>query len=243
VRLTKHHGLGNDFLVALDPPRPLGPDDARGLCERHRGIGADGLIIGATALDGGADLVMTLWNADGSRAEMSGNGIRCLAQAEAIRRATLPTQIGIRTDAGFRLVDVVRTEHPLTSWANVEMGPATIQSIDADACRVDMGNPHLVLREGDVLAEGLAHPELNVEVIEVHDRNSISMVVHERGVGITEACGTGACAAAAAAQAWGLVDTHVRVTMPGGTVEVLLDASITLGGPATFIASVEVLDQ
>src|SRR5690606_27531448 len=109
------------------------------------GIGADGLLVGTTVFDDEADLVMTLWNADGSRAEMSGNGIRCLAQAEAIRRATMPTQVAIRTDAGLRLVDVLRTEEPLTSWANVDMGTATILSIDGDACRVDMGNPHLVL--------------------------------------------------------------------------------------------------
>jgi diaminopimelate epimerase len=243
VRLTKHHGLGNDFLVVLDPPRPLHPDDAVRWCDRHRGIGADGLLLGVSVHDGEADLLMTLWNADGSRAEMSGNGIRCLAQAEAIRRGAFPTQVLIRTDAGLRLVDVVRTEDPLTSWANVDMGPAQVRSLEAGAARIDLGNPHLVLREGDVLAEGLAHPDLNVEVIDVVDRNNVRMVVHERGVGITEACGTGACAAAAAAQAWGLVDAQVRVAMPGGTVEVLLGESITLGGPATFIASVEVLDR
>jgi diaminopimelate epimerase len=243
VRLTKHHGLGNDFLVALDPPRPLTPDDARRWCDRHRGIGADGLLLGVTVHDDEADLVMTLWNADGSLAEMSGNGIRCLAQAEAIRRSAFPLQLAIRTDAGVKLVDVLRTEDPLTSWANVDMGSASIVSIETEAARIDLGNPHLVLREGDVLAEGLAHPDLNVEVIEVLDRNNLRMVVHERGVGITEACGTGACAAATAAHAWDLVDTHVRVAMPGGTVEVLIDASVTLGGPATFIAAVEVLDR
>ena len=88
MRLTKHHGLGNDFLVSADPLRPPDPAVARAVCDRHRGVGADGLLhLGGPTAD--AQLTMVLLNADGSRAEMSGNGIRCLAQEVARSRGCL----------------------------------------------------------------------------------------------------------------------------------------------------------
>lgn len=242
MQLTKHHGLGNDFLVALDPPRPLTPEDARRWCDRRRGVGADGLLIGTSAADPDADIAMVLFNADGSLAEMSGNGIRCLVQAELRRRGLAAGQVRVRTDAGLRIVDARATEDPLTVWASVDMGAAPVEPIDGRSSLVDVGNPHLVVLGGDVLELGLAHPDRNVEVVEVVARDHVRMAVHERGVGLTEACGTGACAAAAATRAWGLVDDEVRVEMPGGTVEVLVGASVTLRGPATFVATVEVAD-
>ncbi len=102
INLTKHHGLGNDFLVAFHPGVDDLPELARRLCDRRRGVGADGLLIAESA-DGYAAR-MTLFNADGSRAEMSGNGIRCFAQALAKRRGDVASQL-ILTDAGDRLVD------------------------------------------------------------------------------------------------------------------------------------------
>jgi diaminopimelate epimerase len=252
VRLTKLHGLGNDFLVAFPAPgAEPGPDDARRWCDRRRGIGADGLLLGLAPApgDGDVDLRMVLLNADGSRAEMSGNGIRCLAQAELRRRGGAPGRLRIRTDAGDRVVDVRPTEDPVTVLASVSMGaaravPAPAGVPGARVLGVDIGNPHLVVLAepgSDLLALGRAHPDLNVELVRAAGPDRLEMTVHERGVGVTEACGTGACAAAFAAHKWGLVGRTSTVRMPGGEVQVRLDpGGVTLSGPSTHIASIEV---
>jgi len=261
LTLTKHHGLGNDFLVVFQPD----VDDlamlARQLCDRRRGIGADGLLI-ADVADGYAAR-MTLYNADGSRAEMSGNGIRCFAQALAARRGDLSDQM-ILTDAGDRLVVLDATDDPATITARVEMGD--VSGLDepdgwsALGCHPDrpvahlsLGNPHSVVGVDDVAAVDLAElggqvPQINLEIVEPGpESNAITMRVHERGAGITEACGTGACAAAYAARSWGLVarsEGHVVVHMDGGTATVSFDDDAperaVLTGPATYVATIEV---
>src|SRR5262249_46829598 len=112
MRLTKHHGLGNDFLVLLDHvgDQPLTPDRVRALCDRHRGVGADGVLRATHGTGDGpeVDAVMELYNADGSRAEMSGNGIRCLAQALLRAGWAEPPAVRIATDAGLRTITVHR---------------------------------------------------------------------------------------------------------------------------------------
>ena len=247
LNLTKHHGLGNDFLVLLDPSPEL--DLARlavRLCDRRRGIGADGFIAVTRGPD--RELVMHLRNADGSRAEMSGNGIRCLGQAVVDGGwADGAREIPVQTDAGLRHLVV----HPETELGlrqvTVDMGPATIVEDKGHAARVDTGNPHLVLLvkepdDIDLLELGARHPELNVEVIAAGpEPDALTLRVHERGAGITEACGTGSCAAAAAAHRWGLVGTSVVVHNPGGDVLVDLKAETTLlTGPAQRIGEVRV---
>src|SRR3546814_14956418 len=116
MRLTKHHGLGNDFLVLLDLDgiRPVSPQDAVALCDRRRGIGADGLMRVTAGTDGadGADVTMRLLNADGSVAEMSGNGIRCLAQAVFQAGLATPPVLRVATDAGLRTVTVLARPAP-----------------------------------------------------------------------------------------------------------------------------------
>ncbi|MEZ5139945.1 MAG: hypothetical protein R2711_14615 [Acidimicrobiales bacterium] len=118
-RLTKHHGLGNDFLVHLTDDaaafddRAAWVERARRWCDRHRGVGADGLLVGLHGpAAGDVDLAMLLVNADGSIAEMSGNGIRCFAQAEALRRNQEHGSIRIRTDGGLRVVEYAATDTP-----------------------------------------------------------------------------------------------------------------------------------
>ncbi|HEU5149479.1 MAG TPA: diaminopimelate epimerase [Iamia sp.] len=170
-RLTKHHGLGNDFLVLLGTEADLAavtPAHAVRWCARHTGVGADGLLLGVTDAPG-VDLVMTLFNADGSRAEMSGNGIRCLAQAEIDRRVAAGTphdgavELHIATDGGPRTVTVHPGPDAASVVAAVDMGPAgpgptadrpPAQPVDdpvalaaepKQSLAVDMGNPHLVL--------------------------------------------------------------------------------------------------
>jgi diaminopimelate epimerase len=267
VHLTKHHGLGNDFLVVLGDVEPT-PAMARLLCDRRRGVGADGLIAGQPRDEAGVDVRMVLHNSDGSRAAMSGNGIRCLAQAVVRARGDRAGSLTIATDAGIRTVDVVPGPDPATCLAHVDMGPARPgpawtwplpEGLAADTAvgharlaTVDVGNPHLVLLVDDPDAVDLARHGsalettppggTNVEFIapRAGHRDEIDLVVWERGAGRTEACGTGASAAAWAAHGWGLVGSDVIVHLPGGDVRVRLGLSITLSGPATFVARVEV---
>ncbi len=261
LTLTKHHGLGNDFLVAFHPEVDDLPAVARQVCDRRRGLGADGLLVVTTAE--GYTARMTLFNADGSRAEMSGNGIRCLAQAIARRTGDLDDQL-ILTDVGERLVVLEGTDDPATVTARVEMGDVATMGEpvgwadlechpDRPVAHLSLGNPHSVVGVDEVGAVDLALlgskvPQVNLEIVEPGpEANAITMRVHERGAGITEACGTGACAAAYAARSWGLVargDGDVVVHMDGGTATVSFAADhparAVLSGPATFIGTIDV---
>ena len=260
MRLTKHHGLGNDFLIALTDALPAhAPALAQAACHRTRGVGADGLIFGLPGdPDAGTDVTMVLFNADGSRAEMSGNGIRCLAQAVAQHGDRGPEGVlRIGTDAGVRTVSVESTDDSAVVQARVDMGPVgsgmELEGIDyADGLRfatADVGNPHLVVEvanvEGvDVATDGWRLAEaaggINVEFISPgKSGHGIDMRVWERGVGVTQACGTGACAAAHVARQWGMVDSPVPVSMPGGDVTVELGETAMLIGPAEHIATVD----
>jgi diaminopimelate epimerase len=261
LTVTKHHGLGNDFLVGFHPGVEDLPALARRLCDRRRGVGADGLLIAESEVGYAARMV--LFNADGSRAEMSGNGIRCFAQALATRRGGLDPQ-RILTDAGERLVTIEATDDDLTILASVDMG--TVEALsepsgwaalgchpDRPVAHLSLGNPHSVVGVDevdlvDLVDLGAKLPHVNLEIVEPGERqNEIRMRVHERGAGITEACGTGACAAAHAAAAWGLAtptDGKLVVHMDGGSATVELDTPgpgrVTLTGPATYIATIEI---
>lgn len=233
-RLTKHHGLGNDFLIALNPDSPLGSEQATLWCDRRIGIGADGLIIG-TKIDG--QWQMVLWNADGSRAEISGNGIRCLGQA--ITNAEQPAnstdaELEILTDAGLRTLRVLSSDEdtmmlragmgkaiegpkPSVRWGEVGIEPIAQEG-------VDIGNPHLVAivashSNADIAIIGPAieadYPDgLNVHLVEIESRNALRLLIWERGAGVTQACGSGACASVWAANRLGLVGTKATVSMP-----------------------------
>jgi len=274
VRLGKYHGLGNDFLVAVvaaaDAPALCSPALAVSLCDRRRGIGADGFIVAALDPQPGIDARMTLFNADGSRAEMSGNGIRCLAQAVARHRGTRQVDLAVQTDAGLRPMEVrpdpadAATVHVRVGMGPVVDGPPWRPSDAARAAvaalrptgrpgrvaTADIGNPHLVIEVDDPAAVDVARvgplleadfpAGVNVQFIAARpDRLQLS--VWERGAGVTEACGTGASAAATVAHRWGIVGAVTTVEMPGGTVEVRVGAEATeLVGPATFIARIEV---
>jgi diaminopimelate epimerase len=225
-------------------------------CDRQDGIGADGLLL--LSRHDNFKLEMQLFNQDGSRAEMSGNGIRCLAQAafdadgheESVSYTVL-------TDAGLRVVDVEPVSQDEVR-ASVDMGkieeirpPQNWLSIGSDPNRpvmhLSVGNPHSVVGVEDVaivnlLEIGQKIPQVNLEIIEPGpESHAITMRVHERGAGITQACGTGACASAWAASKWGLVPASVRevlVHQPGGDASVRLNhpqaGHVTLIGPANF---------
>lgn len=260
IRLSKFHGLGNDFLVARGADAlALGEPAlaAQGLCDRRRGIGADGLLLGAD--HDGYTARMVLFNADGSKAEISGNGIRCFAHALWLADPSLLEQ-RIATDAGDRVVTVVPGEEPDVVAAAVDMGeirrldaPDGWESLACDPLRpvghLSVGNPHSVVGVDDVaavdlLALGQRVPLVNLEIIEPGpERNGITMRVHERGAGITEACGSGACASAWAARQWGMASgDEIIVHMPGGDAVVRLDwpspGRATLVGPSAHVGTV-----
>jgi diaminopimelate epimerase len=263
LQLTKHHGAGNDFLILvdIDERRPLGPELVRALCDRRFGVGADGVIRILTGREG-ADLSMDLTNADGTPAEMSGNGIRCLAQAAVDAGLVSPPGFSVWTLGGVRTIGYHPGDQPGVASASVDMGKAELgpdqpqQFADRRARTVDMGNPHLVLLGPDPAGIEVAelgtrlqaiHPGgINVEFVSVGPGpDQLDLRVWERGVGETQACGTGSAAAVAAAHSWGLVGGHVSVHNPGGTLEVELGSDgIRLTGPTRKVADIEVeVDQ
>jgi len=258
--------LGTDGVLGADGV--LGPDEVRALCDRHRGFGADGLIVGRTGR-GGADLEMILSNADGSLAEISGNGIRCLVQAAEGAGMVGAGAVSVDTGGGRRMVDFRDLGDGL-GLAEVDMGPARLGDelpLDREpvsltppltvrrARTVEVGNPHVVLLAGDGTFDlEMVGPQIersrpggaNVELVRSFERrqdgsSALEIEVWERGVGITSSCGTGACAAAAASFEWGLVSHQVEVRTSGGSLRVRVgEASVTLSGPTRLVGEVVV---
>jgi diaminopimelate epimerase len=261
ARYGKYHGLGNDFLVALAADNPdlhAEAGVARALCDRRRGVGADGLVLGLPPRDPQADARMVLLNADGSEAEISGNGIRCLAQALLRHEGRSEGELAIETPGGLRRLRVVRGEVEGEVWIDVDMGragpgpepsAATLAYPAAHVGTVAIGNPHLVVEvddpsaidltvDGPALEAGYAEG-INVHFVRALDPQHLELRVWERGAGVTEACGSGACAAVVAAEGWGLVTGRVQVLMPGGDAQVeLVGGALHLTGPSQFVAEV-----
>ncbi len=276
MRFSKYHGTGNDFVLVedLDDGLSLKQDLIEAVCDRRRGVGADGLIRIVRTPE--ADFFMDYYNADGQVAEMCGNGIRCLAKYVFDRRLIDREEMTVMTRAGLKRV-VVEGDGGVAVHVTVGMGlpefdrksiPMTGegdgtfigQPLEVDgrvftATALSMGNPHCVLvvdPSEDLSA--LEVPRLGSEVerrTEFPNRTNVEFVqaghgmlrarVWERGSGETMACGTGACAAAAAVHHWGLVGPRVVVHQPGGDVQVELGAhSVTLTGPVQHVARVEV---
>ncbi len=267
IRYSKHHGLGNDFIVTFAESLPLDAvERAVSLCDRQTGIGADGLIFGIVQAD--QSVFMRILNSDGSPAELSGNGLRCLAQAIGRRRGVPHLEVDVSTPAGVRHCSVHATDHPGTVLATVEMGvvcpgpdPDVEDLMEAIGHPVrmvkrwetgDIGNPHVVCEVDDPAEVDLevagpaieAHFEsgVNVNFVCVSGLNEITVQVWERGAGATKACGTGATVAADVFRRWDLIGPKVVVRMPGGDALVDLKGPVTLTGPATHVADFEVPD-
>ena len=269
IHLSKLHGAGNDFLVSAGDVR-LSPSSVAGLCDRHRGVGADGLIIVGPGHDG-ADCSMTLFNADGGSAEMSGNGIRCLAWVANRDGSGDGKRLVVDTARGRREVELELDAAGDVAAATVDMGPVTFEpaEIPLDApspfdleatfhgvtYRGDaagMGNPHLVLLVDDPAAARVTQhgPRLetderfpqrtNVEFVALAAPDELALRVWERGVGETLSCGTGVCAAAAVAHRRDLVGESVLVRVPGGEHRVELGETIRLHGPVVHVFDTEV---
>lgn len=277
LRLAKLHATGNDFLVLADLDARFGPAGSpalpRGvravLCDRRRGVGADGLIRLLPGSDG-ADCAMELANADGGLAEISGNGLRCLAHVAVRLGLGGGDRLVVDTAAGRREIAVTRDAAGEVTWAEVDMGPVSFvpaeipldaaDAFDLEAIvdgavyrgdAVGTGNPHFVIyvddpaavplyRHGPVLeTDGRFPQRTNVEMVAPAE-GGLRMRVWERGVGETESCGSGACAAASAAWRRGLVPERCRVAVPGGDLVVEVGATTVLGGPVVPVFDVEV---
>ena len=270
MRVSKFDAWGNDFLVldvaqlrsaGLDEAAVAWPEVSRAWCNRASGVGADGLLLLERIDDVNAR--MRLYNSDGSTAELSGNGARCFAHALFRSDAARGERVyRLHTDAGMREVTVGEQDSN-SVVATVDMGevstidaPANWAAIGAHPDRpvvhVSVGNPHTVVGVDDVDSVDIGQlgrqvPQVNLEIIAPGPgRNAITMRVHERGAGITQACGTGACASAWAALRWGLVSSttecvEVTVHMLGGDAVVTLNAPeagrVALTGPAQYVDS------
>ncbi len=263
---TKAHGLGNDYLVCdpADLPFALTPERVRLICDRHRGVGSDGILVLAPA-DGAADVGLRIFNPDGSEAEKSGNGIRIFAKWLYETARTRARSFRIRTAGGIVPVRVEPSGGRVRS-ATADMGePAfrdDLTSLEVagralPVVALSVGNPHcVVVRERLELAElrvlGPAierHPAFpgrtNVQLVRLVDRGRVEALVWERGAGETLASGSSACAVVAACGRLGLVGDDVTVAMPGGELHVRVDSRghLWLRGPAeevgTFLLSPE----
>lgn len=236
MRIAKAHAYGNDFLYVRGPEIAAAGIDpvafARRVCRRHTGLGADGLVLYTSTEDGAR---MRLINADGSHAEVSGNGVRALAALLARERGLRFGTLVVHSDAGPKRLQLLETEGKQRFLFRADMGPATDvarraievagESIEVVSLRV--GNPQCVLlapldearlhRLGPTLQAHPAFPEgVNFEIARVDTPESVSILIWERGVGPTRSSGTGSCAAAVAAIVAGGAARKLTVTAPGG---------------------------
>ena len=258
MRFTKMHGVGNDFIV-FDPGEVAGldlPDLARKACDRHFGVGADGVLVPEPSEL--ADLRMVYFNADGSPSEMCGNGLRCLARYAKDRGLVEGEALTVETGAGVKKVVLLGG-----GFYRVDMGPPAFEGeVELHGfrfLRVSMGTPHAValfgseeevgaldLREvGPPVENDPLFPErTNVEFVHVRDEHEVRMRVWERGAGETLASGSGSCAAAVAAVRRGLAQSPVRVVLDGGSVEIEWDGgggSVYMTGPAEYVCEGDLL--
>ena len=260
IPFLKMHGLGNDFVVFDARKQGLALDAAaaRAVADRRRGVGCDQVIV--IGAKDGADASVRIFNADGSEVESCGNAARCVARLlmeetdhDTVRIETKGGPL-VCSDAGGGLI-TVDMGAPVLAWDKVPLScPADTNrfmlSVDGTSHAVSvvsMGNPHCVLFVDDADAAPVAslgprietHPmfpnRTNVEFVGVRDRSHLRMRVWERGAGITQACGSGACAAVVAAHRRGLADAKVDVELDGGVLQLeLREGHVFMTGPAAL---------
>ncbi len=259
IAFTKMHGLGNDFVVIDRRAAPVALDAARirAIADRRRGVGCDQLIAIDPPANGGADVALRFYNADGGESAACGNGARCVAAA--LMRESGTDRVALETAAGLLAAETrpdgsvaIDMGAPRTGWAEIPLA----EEMETDALpiaagplrepvAVSMGNPHCVFFVDNAEAVDLAalgpeieyHPlfpeRTNVEVASIAGPDRIRLRVWERGAGITLACGTGACAAAVAAHGRGLTGRQVTIDLDGGALSVdwRPDGHVVLAGP------------
>ena len=254
MKFTKMHGCGNDYIYVNGFEEKI-EDEAKAailVSDRHFGIGADGLII--IKPSDTADFEMVMYNADGSRGAMCGNGIRCVAKYVYDNKLTDKKSISVESMGAVKYIDVLVENGKVVS-ARVDMGKPILEAekipvvtdkekavnekIVVDGTEyimtcVSMGNPHAVVFPDRV----------NTEFVNVKDRNNLDMRVWERGSGETLACGTGTCATVVAAVLNGYVNHDVTVHLLGGDLEISWSGneqdSVFMTGPATTVFSGEI---
>ena len=277
IKFTKMEGIGNDYVyINTFEQKVLNPSElSKKISDRHFGVGSDGLIlIGSSDI---ADFKMSIYNSDGSQAEMCGNGIRCVAKYVYDKGLTDKTEITIETLAGVKKVDVI-IESDKVSLVRVDMGEPILKadkipvinytvekSLDGetfvktkvneyDFTAVSMGNPHAVSfvesldfdisKIGPIIENNSNFPnKVNVEFIQVINRNEIKMRVWERGAGETLACGTGASSSVVASYLNGYTERKVLVNLLGGNLEIEWnkdDNHIYMTGPAREVFEGEI---
>lgn len=266
MHFTKVEGLGNDFVLidSFAEGTPAAPDKLAVLmCDRHRGVGADGVLLVGPSNE--ADIEMRLFNADGSEAEMCGNGLRCVALYARRHGLVSRDNVRVSTLGGLKTAEVSAED----GFVRVDMGSPDFAAgrvpVETDeqewidrplevlgrlvrlTC-VSMGNPHAVafLRDGEQLDAAVFGPAIerhpafprrtNVEFVRV-EPEGLQVVVWERGAGFTLACGTGACATVAASARLGLTSRTVKVHLPGGALDVqwAADGRLYMKGPASEV--------
>lgn len=267
MQFAKMHGLGNDFMVvdAVTQNVYFSPELIRRLSDRHRGVGFDQLLVVEPPYDPELDFHYRIFNADGSEVAQCGNGARCFARFVRIKGLTNKRDIAVSTHTGRMVLSVTDDELVRVNMGEPDFEPQRVPFRAAKAEKtyilrandhtvlcgvVSMGNPHCVIQVDDVdtanvetlgpvLESHERFPErVNVGFMQIVDRNHIRLRVYERGAGETQACGSGACAAVTVGIQQGLLADEVRVSLPGGDLDIHwkgVGHPLYMTGPATHV--------
>ena len=267
LRFTKMHGLGNDFMVLdlVSQHAHIQPKHVRQWGNRHTGVGFDQLLIVEAPGQPDVDFRYRIFNADGSEVEQCGNGARCFARFVVDKRLTAKKRIRVETKSGVIELNLrsdgqitvdmgaPRLEPAQIPFAATETAvsyPVEVAGRTVELAAVSMGNPHGVLRVDDVdtapvheLGPQLeTHPRFpqkaNIGFLQIVDAHHARLRVWERGCGETQACGTGACAAAVAGIRQGWLASPVQIELPGGTLSIEWEgpgAPVLMTGPAVRV--------
>lgn len=267
ITFTKMHGLGNDFMVidAINQSINLSSQTIQSLADRHTGVGFDQLLLIEKSPDDNHDFYYRIYNADGNEVEQCGNGARCFARFVADKGLCDKKIISVLTKDGSLQLHLVDHDQIKVDMGAPRFQPNEIPlvwpkqqlsySVELDGetlhfAAVSMGNPHCVLQVTDITEARVNHigqaltnhplfPQgVNVGFAQIKSRDKILLRVYERGVGETQACGTGACAAVVSGQRWGLLDENAAVHLPGGVLDVNWqgnDSTVWMTGPAETV--------
>ena len=262
IHFTKMHGAGNDYIYVNIIEYPIADPAQAAIAwsNRHKGIGSDGLVLIGTPTSADADFSMRIFNADGSEAMMCGNASRCIGKYLFERGWTDKTAIKLETLSGIKPLQL-HIDNKVVTSVTVDMGEPVFEREDqyiATRCQgqgtfVSMGNPHFVIfteevdqveEKGCILEHHPAFPQrCNIEYARLEPDGSIRTRVWERGSGITQACGTGACATAVAAAITGRAPRTSQIVMDGGTLSIEwreTDNHVYMTGPAAFVFEGEI---
>lgn len=257
IPFTKMHGCGNDYIYVNVMQHPIADPSAAAIAwsDRHKGIGSDGLVLIGKSPVPEADYSMRIFNADGSEAMMCGNASRCIGKYLFERGLTDKTEIRLLTLSGIKTLQLHLTDNKVAS-VTVDMGEPVLEDSSlyvasrkvGEGTFVSMGNPHYVILTDDVDQVGTTgsalecHPAFpqrcNIEFARVEADGTIRTRVWERGSGITQACGTGACATAVAACLSERAGRQSTILMDGGSLQIEwreCDNCVYMTGPADFV--------